>query len=263
MANFRYITCCAVLIASSASASIVTTASCKAVTATNTVLYESVDTLSCFGSATTPGTPFIAYNVSAEVTSARVVADARGGFWDDMGNVSATAMASAIGTDTVVFPGAGLATLRLTLATQMFGPLGTAGMGYTYSVNGVSRVAPISMFGTTFTERDYQISLGNDTAIRWAAQVLAAAGSMTHEAGGLLFGAPQMRLYNSNGDQMRGVVGVGTDASYSIFFSESDTSRGPTLASVPEPSAFSLMALVVMLYCVRKLRSCSLLPQVA
>lgn len=270
MAFTRYSICLVGLCVSSAYASIVTTASCTAVTSiSNIVLADKSSPVSCFDARNPVGTTFVGYRVSAEVTTNRVVADATGGVWDGFGFVTATATATATGDDSVIFPGSGLATLRVTLATQAFGPLGNADIGYTYGVDGVIQSAPISESGTTFTDLDYQINLGQGANILWAAQVLASAGMLGREAGGLLFGAPQLRLYDSQGEQMRGVVGAGSDTSYSIFFAADDVSRGPVLStgpsdqSVPEiPPAGMVSAGCGLLYIVRKLTSSSVLPHV-
>jgi hypothetical protein len=248
-----------------AQASIVTTATCTAGTQT-TSLQNASDPLSCFGTGQSLfATGFTAYRVSAEATTNHLSVDARGGFLNFIGDsVIARAEASLIGTDSVIFPGSGQATLRITLAAHLSAVPGDADARFSYFVNGTSTGASIGPpLSPTFTDRDFLIELGTPMEFRWNAQILAVASGERHESGQLIFGTSRMRLYDANGQPMNGVVGVGSDANYAIFFGDGDTSQGPVLAQhMPEPSTFVFMLPVVVLYCVRKLRASSVDPQV-
>lgn len=250
-----------------AQASIVTTATCTAGTQTTSLLNSS-DSLSCTGSGQSLfATGFTAYRVSAEATTNHLSVDARGGFLNYVGDsVIGRAEASLIGTDSVIFPGQGMATLRLTLATHLIGVPQDSTGGFGFAVNGLNQGVAIPMgpmLTPVFTDRDYPIELGVATQFRWVAQLLAAAGPDRHESGQIIFGTARIRLYDANGQPMNGAVGVGLDANYPIFFADGETAQGPVLAQhMPEPSAWSLMVLAVLLYCVRKLRASSVEPQV-
>jgi hypothetical protein len=250
-----------------AQASTVTTATCTAGTQT-TSLQNASDPLSCFGTGQSLfATGFTAYRVSAEATTNHLSVDARGGFLSFVGDsVIARAEASLVGTDSVIFPGQGLATLRLTLATHFIGVPQDSSGGFGFAVNGLSQsvaMPPITPLGTIFTDRDYLIELGVATQFRWVAGLLAVAGPERHESGELIFGTARMRLYDANGQPMPGTVGLGVSANYPVFFGDGETEQGPVLAQhMPEPSTFVFMLPLVVLYIVRKLRTCSLLPHV-
>jgi hypothetical protein len=250
-----------------AQASTVTTATCTAGTQTTSLLNSS-DPLSCSGTGPSLfAAGFTAYRVSASASENRLSVDAFGGFLTFVGDsVIARAEASLVRTDSVIFPGSGPATLRVLLATELIGAPNDSVGGFGFRVNGLSQsvAAPLGRTpGTIFTNRDYPIELGVPMEFLWVAKMLAAASSERHESGQVIFGTPQMRLYDAQGQPMAGAVGVGLDANYATFFADGDTSQGPVLAQhMPEPSTFVFMLPLVVLYIVRKLRTCSLLPHV-
>ncbi len=151
--------------------------------------------------------------------------------------VFARATAAMADMDSVLFPGSGFGTLRLDVDYQQ----STSGNGGVarFGVNGqVDSVTAVSVL-TNRKVMDFTVPLG--AMFLWQTDMFFTGNSqaMTGGHSGMVFRVAQMRLYDSAGDQLN-IDGSGSRGAYDIQFGANDTSRGPAIAGVPEPSSLGL-----------------------
>lgn len=238
----------ALLVAASAHAALLTSATCLVTGQTSGVIFTANDPNSCASNASSPSNPLApGYRVFAEATQSRVSTRALAGNWSSASDrATVRSVATSDFTDTVLFPGSGMATLRVTLASQLES-IDFTGV-YMYSVDGVVKSANIGPIGAglVLTQRDYQIQLGNSMAIRKLAISYGNANaSDLLDVNSMTFGVFQYRLYDATGAQLNGVSATGASGElYRSVFAPGDTSTGPVLtadAAIPEPTTSKLL----------------------
>jgi hypothetical protein len=264
------------LSAYAAHAALVTSVNCKATI--GTVLADITNPVSCLATAGSPAFPDIpAYRATASIGNGRLETHVTSIGWvEDRINgpliyPTVTASASAVFTDTVTFPGTGLATLRVNLSARATSI--DNGGSFGYSVNGVGAGVPIDPINTyRSVDRDFNITLGVPVFIRYSVTTSSIAGHGNSDSSGIEYSVGLMRAYGMNGEQLPGLVGIGLDGDrYPSYFSPGDTSMGPVLTTsseVPEPGPRTLLLicgsifLLLYNYGVRNVSASSKLPQV-
>lgn len=214
-------------------ATVTTSATCRA-ELNGTTLFEVSDASFCSGQGN-------GYRTTAMLSAGRVSTRVSSDYITPITGArpSVSAYASITTEDSVLFPGSGLATLRVTMNLQAIASDYDGGL--VYDVDGVSQSARLGLLpqNMQLTDRDYTIELGSLTAVKWTGSSISLAGPLGNfdTSSGFIFGIYQYRLYDMQGQQMGRIVGLGEGGKeYFTGFAPGDTSTGPVLTQTPEPS---------------------------
>jgi hypothetical protein len=171
----------------------------------------------------------------------------------------AIADAAAIDSDALFLPGAGFATVRLTLATNQLDSLfrGVGSISFGELAQDI-RTDLSDPPGTLVYDADFMVERG--VALALVAQLAAHAFENNGEGNsvGLMFQLQGIRVYDNTGDQLPLSLTTAEGRPFVSAFAPGDDSRGPLLpgdpSEVPEPHSALLLVSAALLYMVPRLR---------
>lgn len=244
--------------ASVGNSAVVTTTTCEAKLG-DLVLASQSSAGECLLDEKSPAYPeFRAYRATATasggVLSGHLATRSESGVWiEPFSWTSASASASVQATETWVIAGSGAATFRWRGFSEKVG-FDNGGL-FSFVINGFDGVGHAYSSSPSFFQFDATINLGVPFVVSSTATAHSNAFSLSNSASGIYYGITSLNIYNSNGipigDTMISTDGGQTFASRSF---PDDGTRGPVMATVPEPSSFGPLTALTFAFCFRAFR---------